>query len=128
VYREGTGKPPSWAAAARKHARYVAALRAKAKTQRHAKTGLGRVVLLQLRAGHTEGSRTHYLAGSGVPCGNLQGVLLVKNKLGHYRQSICPLLPLVLSAGWWPLATGGWLAGWLPACVQFPDDGKASPS
>jgi hypothetical protein len=124
VYREGTGKPPSWAAAARKHARYVAALRAKAKTQRHAKTGLGRVVLLQLRAGHTEGSRTHYLAGSGVPCGNLQGVLLVKNKLGHYRQSIPPRLVrwLVATCHWW-------LAGWLAPCVLFfSDDGKASPS
>jgi hypothetical protein len=39
--------------------------------------------LLQLREEHAEGSRTHYLAGSGAHCGNWQGLLLVKNKVGH---------------------------------------------
>jgi hypothetical protein len=53
---------------------------AKAKAQRYVQTRPGRVVLLQLRAGHAERSRTHYLAGSGVHCGYRQGILLVKNE------------------------------------------------
>jgi hypothetical protein len=37
---------------------------------------------LELRKEHAEGSRTHYLAGSGTHCGNCKGLLLVKNKVG----------------------------------------------
>ena len=37
---------------------------------------------MQLREEHAEGSRTHYLAGSGTHCGNCKGLLLVKNKVG----------------------------------------------
>jgi hypothetical protein len=47
------------------------------------KRGAGRDILLQLREEHAEGSRTHYLAGSGTHCGNCKGLLLVKNKVGH---------------------------------------------
>jgi hypothetical protein len=42
----------------------------------------------ELRAGHTEGSRTHYLAGWGGHCGNRQKFWLVKNKAGPLRASI----------------------------------------
>jgi hypothetical protein len=82
-------------AAARGH-RYVAALRAKAKTQRHAQTGPGRAIHWELRAGHAERSReartTHYLNAtwldgwavggplSTVHCGNWQGILPVNNE------------------------------------------------
>jgi hypothetical protein len=48
----------------------------------NAQTGAGRDILLQLREEHAEGSRTHYLAGSGTHCGNCKGLLLVKNKVG----------------------------------------------
>ena len=60
--------------------RYVAALAAKPKTQRHAKTRPMRVILLQLGAGNAKGSRTHYLAESGVHWGNQHALFLLKNE------------------------------------------------
>jgi hypothetical protein len=69
------GKP----AGGRGH-RYVAALAAKPKTQRHAKTRPRRVILLQLGAGNTKGGRTHYLAESGVHWGNQHAPFLIKKR------------------------------------------------
>ena len=62
---------------------YVAALEEKEKTRRHAQTGTGRDILLQLREEHAEGSRTHYLAGPETHCGNWQTFWQVKNKVGQ---------------------------------------------
>jgi hypothetical protein len=61
---------------------YVAALDEKEKTRRHAQTGTGRDILLQLREAHAEGSRTHYLAGPGTHWINQQKCWRVKNKAG----------------------------------------------
>jgi hypothetical protein len=62
---------------------YVAALEEKEKTRRHAQTGPGRDMLLQLREEHAEGSRTRHLAGPETHCGNWQKLWLVKNKVGR---------------------------------------------
>jgi hypothetical protein len=52
-------------------------------------------MLLQLRAGHAEGSRTHYLAESGVNWGNWQGILLVKNEKRPGPACAAPVLGCV---------------------------------
>jgi hypothetical protein len=53
------------------------------KTRRHAQTGPGRAIPWELREGHTEGSRTRHLAGSGTHCHSQQKFWLVKNKVGR---------------------------------------------
>jgi hypothetical protein len=88
-YREAT----QLGASAPRH-RYVAALAAKAKTQRHAaQTGPGRGMPWELRSGYAEGSRTHYLDGSVTRCVNWQGLLAIKKQggpaagLSYYRHT-----------------------------------------
>jgi hypothetical protein len=56
----------------------------------------------RLGAGDAEGSRTHYLAGPGTHCGNWQGLLLAKNKVGRTKKKV--LYPM--GSFGWSLASG----------------------